>query len=485
MKFIPPLITIIGIALASQAYAVAPFTSAERSTLTQYLFANLLSQDNILKKDDQGGVINSLPGAVLASPTNHGQQFSQDYQFHWVRDAALSMQEVVRLYEMAEPQDKPAIKSYLLNYVLFERRAQEESVNHGMGLGEPKFNIDGTVYRGDWGRPQNDGPALRAITFVMIANSVLAEDEKWIKEKIIPGLLLDLDYVNNNWRNGNFDLWEEVYDADHFFTKMVQRKALEQGATFLNRFGDEYHPAQYRATALELTRSLEKHWNEGRGYFSETIYQQANKGGGLDSSILLGVLAGDLNNDSNTLAVTDPRVMSSIFYLRNSFSGLYRINVANHHAPVLIGRYANDMYDGDQSLYGNPWVLTTNALAQYYYALANAYLTRGIIEITPVNLLFFQQVNAELFNHAMTISLKTQPHLFYQAISSLFGMGDEILTVVKQYGTCYSDLSCLHFAEQIDRSNGKAVSANDLSWNYATFLAAMRERSQVEKALRT
>ena len=413
MKLIPHLVTLISIAIVTPGFAQAPFSNAEKNTLTQYLFSNLLSQDHILKKDDQGHVINSLPGAIIASPTNHGPQFSQDYQFHWVRDAALSMQEVVHLYETAAVQDKPAIRSYLLNYVLFERHAQEESLQRGLGLGEPKLNIDGTVYRGDWGRPQNDGPALRAITFMMIANAVMADDEKWVREKILPALILDLDYVSNNWRNGNFDLWEEVYDTDHFFTKMVQRKALKMGATFLWRFGDEYRPQSYRAAANELTRSLEKHWNEGRGYFSETIYQQANKGGGLDSSILLGVLAGDLNNDE-TISLTDSRIMSSVFYLRNSFAGLYRINVANHHAPLLIGRYASDMYDGDSSLYGNPWVLTTNALAQYYYALANAYLSKGVIEVTPMNALFFAQVNPDLFSHTMTITLKDQPHLFYQ-----------------------------------------------------------------------
>lgn len=30
------------------------------------------------------------------------------------------------------------------------------------GLGEPKFNVDETAYTKSWGRPQRDGPALRA-----------------------------------------------------------------------------------------------------------------------------------------------------------------------------------------------------------------------------------------------------------------------------------------------------------------------------------
>lgn len=40
------------------------------------------------------------------------------------------------------------------------------------GLGEPKFHVDKTAFTEVWGRPQRDGPALRAI--------VLAEYSKWL-----------------------------------------------------------------------------------------------------------------------------------------------------------------------------------------------------------------------------------------------------------------------------------------------------------------
>ena len=36
------------------------------------------------------------------------------------------------------------------------------------GLGEPKINIDCTPFNGEWGRPQNDGPALRGIMMIKI-----------------------------------------------------------------------------------------------------------------------------------------------------------------------------------------------------------------------------------------------------------------------------------------------------------------------------
>lgn len=45
------------------------------------------------------------------------------------------------------------------------------------GLGEPKFMVNGLVYPFPWGRPQNDGPALRILSLGRILS--LAVTEKW------------------------------------------------------------------------------------------------------------------------------------------------------------------------------------------------------------------------------------------------------------------------------------------------------------------
>ena len=56
----------------------------------------------------------------------------------------------------------------------------------GSGLGEPKFQINETAFKGSWGRPQRDGPALRAITLISYVNWLLdnggeseAQDKIW------------------------------------------------------------------------------------------------------------------------------------------------------------------------------------------------------------------------------------------------------------------------------------------------------------------
>lgn len=43
-------------------------------------------------------------------------------------------------------------------------------LSNGAGLGEPKFNVDLSAFTGAWGRPQRDGPALRAIALIDFGN---------------------------------------------------------------------------------------------------------------------------------------------------------------------------------------------------------------------------------------------------------------------------------------------------------------------------
>jgi glucoamylase len=42
------------------------------------------------------------------------------------------------------------------------------------GLGEPKFNVDETAFTGSWGRPQRDGPALRATALITYSKWLIA-----------------------------------------------------------------------------------------------------------------------------------------------------------------------------------------------------------------------------------------------------------------------------------------------------------------------
>ena len=67
-------------------------------------------------------------------------------------------------------------------------------------MGEPKINIDGTPYNDPWGRPQNDGPALRGLNMINLFN-LLHKTHKHIAEKLI--LNRDRKTAKGRWGHRN------------------------------------------------------------------------------------------------------------------------------------------------------------------------------------------------------------------------------------------------------------------------------------------
>jgi glucoamylase len=121
--------------------------------------------------------------------------------------------------------------------------------------------------------------------------------------------------------------------------------------------------------------------------------------------------------------------VSSVQKITQTFRELYPVNHSS--APgVAIGRYPEDRYDGGVNAGGNPWVLLTAAMAQYYYRLA-----------------------AET------------------GIKTNINAGDDFLRRV-QYHAPYDGA----FSEQIDRFDGYMTSARDLTWSHSEVLEAFAAR---------
>jgi glucoamylase len=89
-------------------------------------------------------------GAVIASPS----KANPDYYYHWVRDGALVMDTIVTLYvQSTAPAERERYWALLAAYTAFSLRNQatpNRSTALGRGLGEPKFNTDGSAFVGDW-----------------------------------------------------------------------------------------------------------------------------------------------------------------------------------------------------------------------------------------------------------------------------------------------------------------------------------------------
>jgi glucoamylase len=70
----------------------------------------------------------------------------------------------------------------------------------------------------------------------------------------------DLEFIAHNWQPDSFDLWEET-KGSHFFTKMVQRRALKDGAALASKLGDTGAAKYYEEQATALEALIEQFWD--------------------------------------------------------------------------------------------------------------------------------------------------------------------------------------------------------------------------------
>ncbi len=419
-----------------------------------------------------------LPGMVVASPSTS----DPNYFFYWVRDAALVTDVVFRSGSTAyAASDRSQMMENYLNLTLYLQRS-----NPMHGLGEAKFNPDGSAYT-QWNSPQNDGPALRAITLIHYAHELMAQgriDE--VRNKLYDGrvptstaIKTDLEFVSHHWSDPCFDLWEEVFGT-HFYTRIVQASALRLGAQLANDLGDGGAANFYDQQARSIMADLPNFWDDNVGYLRVTRDVQGDnrgKSSGLDTAIILGVLHANLSQDGTQGAVDfgvlDSRVMATAEKLEEVFGTLYSINDPHRFADVgtAIGRYPEDRYSGRNGVdYGNPWVLNTAALAEYAYRVANEAKVQ-VITVDSRNLNFINRLtgNGPLGGKPVQVGLVIKPGSAQMAdfTARLHALGDLYLKRVQLHANADGSLS-----EQIDRYDGFMGSARDLSWSYASYITA-------------
>jgi len=90
-------------------------------------------------------------GIVIASPNTD----NPNYLYTWVRDSSLVFKVIADQFTRGQDD---SLRSQIDNFVAAEAALQQVSNPSGSlktgGLGEPKFNIDGSAYTESWGRPQ-------------------------------------------------------------------------------------------------------------------------------------------------------------------------------------------------------------------------------------------------------------------------------------------------------------------------------------------
>lgn len=416
-------------------------------------------------------------GVIIASPSRQ----NPDYYFHWVRDAAITFDQAIQIYrENPDFHIRAKMRNFIFDYMALNQRIQNDT-RALTGLGEPKFWVDGTPFSGSWGRPQDDGPAMRALNFIAVYHMVIGEN--WPeKNQIIPHLYRaempanslikkDLEFVAHHWREASFDLWEEV-QGNHFFTLMVQRKSLLLGADLAASLQDPGAAFFYRSEAMKMTAEIEKFWKAESGYIIATRYfnwSDPRRESRLDSAVLLGSILGD--SGDGFMAPYDDRVLATLQRLRDAFRSIYYIN---NDSPLgdALGRYPEDTYDGySTASSGNPWFICTQTAAEVYYRTYLHAKDIKQIKISETNLRFYQNLLKGEVSLQVGMRLSAPDALYGKLLKNLRIEGDKMLA-----RTLYHKDEQGALSEQMNRFTGFMQGANDLTWSYASYLSAVTWR---------
>lgn len=467
------------------------FLKHQKHVSLYYLLQNIAYPNNHF--------INAPAGTVIASPST----IQPDYYYQWTRDSAITFLSVIAEIEdngfnmtLAEVVEHYISKSYLLQRTS-NPSGSFNNKNHD-GLGEPKFNTDGSEYTGNWGRPQNDGPALRAYVICRYLSDVeLLNKGKLVslinlcvispKEVYVKIVKPDLEFVVSYWNSTGFDLWEEN-QGSHFFTNLVQQKAVRYGADTAYTYGD----IEFSNTILSTAESIATFMgNNESGYIDsnknhivetpELLKQGSRKG--LDSATFIGsLLTHDINENSETpFGVDNKYVLQSFYLLLEDNKKRYTFN-SKYASGAAVGRYPEDTYDGFGASLGNPWFLSTAYAAQVPYNLAyKAQSESKDIVIDEINYELFDKYIIELssidssYRLNRNVSLKYGTDSFKKTISSLIRFGDSFLQVILDHIVENGSMT-----EQIERVSGNPTGAYSLTWSSGSLLEAIRLRDKVK-----
>ena len=173
--------------------------------------------------------------------------------------------------------------------------------------------------------------------------------------------------------------------------------------------------------------------------------------------------------DATTFQPCSDKALANLKVYVDSFrNGVYPINNGVSAAEAIaLGRYFEDVY-----FKGNPWYLTTLAVAEQLYRAVHTWdaLDSGI-EVTAISLPFFKQFLPSLTGPT-TIAAGSDDYA--TVTNSINTFADGFVAIVAKYTPADGGLS-----EQFAKDTGAPLSAVDLTWSYASALTVFDARANV------
>ncbi len=394
-----------------------------------------------------GWTVRPAPGSILASTRVANWDPEPDYFHHWIRDSAIVLR-AVPLAILADPGARSFWLQACRDFILFSLHISDPArrvppsnplrnstrgshlkflrpdfefaaLTGDAWLEEPRVAPDGTPDPEQWGRPQDDGPALRASAMMALLDALpeLGSPEA--------EALIDRDLAHSARIGGRpcIGPWEEWPPRRTSFTLLAQWDALDRGATRAARRNTSH---SYFRGAADRVAALIQQTRTAQGGWLESLEAPDDR---FDSATVLAILHAGRHDGSFALTSSDTR--ATVSHLETIFANLYPIN--NGRDVPAIGRWAEDVYFD-----GNPWYPTTLGFADLHYRIA-----------------------------ALTTD------------RAAFAKAEAWMALIEEVAPAPAGA----LPEQFDRNTGVPVSNLDLTWSAAAFLEAAASRDTALQAM--
>jgi glucoamylase len=475
------------VSAGSVASGLDEWIDAQARRAARSMLRAISATDLVMDRPGFGQRVVPRPGSVLASPVIAHYDPEPDYFFHWFRDSSLVIDALRVALTQGYLEDSAAVR--LAEFVQFSRsllsldgrellresklpggvqpaylqyvrpEAEIAALTGKAVLADVRVNADGTLDFIRWGRPQTDGPALRALALLRWWPQ-LPQLDATLRSEVSELLDCDLAFALVCRQTAAFDIWEER-SGYGYYTLLVQAQALRCGAEWLEQRGEHARGRTCRDAADETLTWLDARWNAASGYYHAHAASPSGEGSeGLDIAVVLAVVHAQRPGGAHS--VLDPKAQATLTALEELFEAEYSIN---HRRPpdrgAAMGRYAGDRYYS-----GGAYFFATLAAAEFYFLLATALRRGAPLARTPENRRFRERLGAAATDGG--------PEVAALAVQR----GDAIMRTVQAYTPADGEL-----AEQFDRSTGAPASARQLAWSYAAFITAAARRTEACRAM--
>jgi len=391
---------------------------------------------------------NCLPGTMIASPST----VDPDYYYHWTRDAALTSLLLIRLLSKL-PQYGKEIYDTIVSYVFHEiATVQKNSLEY---YAEPKYYVSGLRYEKDWGRPQNDGPAIRGYSLCEFAFYQLKnENTHFITQHLVDfksknGIIYqDFLFVLNHYEDVSFDLWEEI-KGHHYFTSEFHYQFIKKFSQLADIYSEIDIVSKCRKLMVKIRKHLDMFYSKNSSKWIATVIPT-----NVPEHHRQWEDFGNILVYNYTQLFWNPYLHSHIGPTINKIASENIQKFGKKHGVILCGRYIEDLY-----YEGPPWILLTIGFAQWLKRVKKMLDLDGSIRKEK----WFQELHEIIKDVVIHDDESFDDDNNFSVLVSKYKRNLEklLMSIHQKNGG---------FHESFDQETLEGLSAKKLTWSYASYL---------------